>query len=130
MPHSYIKFDSPISNAATTGRMKGLLQKIVSGIVSIFIPKANPDYDGLIDNVAQWLLEINEDDKTPNREIGIDEYGQALLIMPWRDNYGYWSDTGITVDYFKEHFKAVEIYKVDFDNKWDAFVKRNAGLPT
>lgn len=126
MPYSYIKFYSPTSTTATTGRTEGLLQKIIVGIVSVFIPKANPDYDGFIDNVAEWLLEINEDDKRVNREIGMDQHGQTLLIMPWGNNYGYWSDTDMTFDHFKEHFKAKAIDKAYFDDKWNDFVKQNA----
>jgi hypothetical protein len=94
--------------------------------VSIFISKANPDYDPLIDNVAIWLLEIDNDDKRPNREIGIDKNGKPILIMPWRDNYGYWCDNEITYDYFKENFKAVDIDKIDFNTQWDTFVKQNS----
>jgi len=127
MGHSYIKFSSPTSNTvATTTPTKRILKKLIVSVVTTFVPKANPDYDVLIDTVHEWLLEINIEDKKPNREIGIDKYGQTLLIMPWRNNYGYWSDNNITYDYFKEAFKAVDIEKVEFEIKWDAFIKQES----
>ncbi len=90
-----------------------------------FIPKANPDYDSLIDDVAEWQLEIDPGNNLPTREIGKDMNGEIILIMPWRDNYGYWTDNTITLDYFKEHFMATPIDKADFDYNWDLFAKNN-----
>ena len=48
------------------------------------------------------------------------------MIMPWRDNYGYWSDNEISLDYFKEHFKAIDINKLTFESKWDEFISQNS----
>ncbi|MBL7922080.1 MAG: hypothetical protein JNJ40_17325 [Bacteroidia bacterium] len=61
----------------------------------------------------------------PTREIGKDINGKIILIMPWRDNYGYWTDNNITIDYFKDHFKATNIDKSEFEMNWDAFAKNN-----
>ena len=123
----YIKFDSPLSsNIIKVSRTKTTVWNLISNVLSVFIPKANPDYDPLIDNVSQWLLEINAKDGIPNREIGLNENRQTIMIMPLRGNYGYWSDNNITLEYFKEHFKVVDISKNEFDSRWNAFVKENA----
>lgn len=125
--YTYIKFDIPASeNTKTISKTNGILQKLIVGALSSFIPKANPDYDSLIGKVSEWLLEINADDNKPNREIGIDKGGQTIMILPWRDNYGYWSDNEITLDYFKEHFKAININKLTFETIWDAFIIQNS----
>jgi len=47
------------------------------------------------------------------------------MIMPWKDNYGYWTDNNITLDYFKEQFQAVSIDKVEFEKLWDRFMEVN-----
>ena len=86
---------------------------------------ANRDFDKVIDNVAEWVLEINNDDNKPNREIGIDKDGQTILIMPLLGNYGYWTDNDIT-DYFKKYFKAVDIDRNDFETRWNAFIQQNS----
>jgi len=126
MEYLYIKCKEPAAiRPASANKTNSLVKKWIDGLVSSFVPKANPDYDGLIDDVAEWLLEINVDDHKPCREIGIDQYGQTLMIMPWKDNYGYWTDNNITLDYFKEQFQAVSIDKVEFEKLWDRFMEVN-----
>jgi hypothetical protein len=119
----YIKFtDTPaIPEAKKKNRWR---IKLVTTIL-FFIPKANPEYDDLIDDVAEWQLEIDPTDNIPVREIGKDLNGNTILIMPWRDNYGYWTDNKITLDYFKDHFKATSIDKTEFDKYWEAFATNN-----
>lgn len=127
MTYSYIKFaDKTLANKKQKGKAKAIIEKTVNLIASTFISKANPDFDSLINNVTEWLLEINNDDKLPNREIGIDKYGQVLFIMPWHNNYGYWTDNQIGLDYFKSHFKAVTIDIYEFENKWNEFINNNS----
>jgi len=89
-----------------------------------FIPQANPDFDNRIYDVAEWQLEIDPSNSLPNREIGKDVTGKIILIMPWRENYGYWTDNSITIDYFVDHFKAIGIDKSEFDNNWDSFANK------
>ncbi|MEP7317721.1 MAG: hypothetical protein ABI921_03245 [Panacibacter sp.] len=126
MEHFYIKFNTPTSDhMGTISKATNIFRKLIDSVASTFIPKANPDFDPLIDNVFEWLLEINVDDKKPNREIGIDQQGQTVMIMPWRSNYGYWSDNEITWDYFIEHFKAVDIQKAKFEIRWNDFIEQS-----
>lgn len=96
--------------------------KILSTIL-FFIPRANPEYEDLLDNVGEWQLEIDPTDNLPIREIGVDMNGKTIFIMPWRNNYGFWTDNNITLEYFKNHFKAERMNKVEFDQNWDNFAK-------
>jgi len=119
----YIKFtDTPSKPEA---KKKSRWRSKLAATILFFIPKANPDYDDLIDDIVEWQLEIDPADNLPAREIGKDINGNTILIMPWRDNYGYWTDNNITLDYFKEHFKATNIDKADFEKNWDSFTKNN-----
>lgn len=93
-----------------------------------FIPKANPDFENLIDDVSEWQLEIDGETGLPDREIGLDVNGQVILIMPWRENYGFWTDNNITVDYFKEHFKVTEITSEEFENNCRFFETNHNSL--
>jgi len=115
----YIKFaGGPLAPEA---KKKNLWRKRIVKTLLFFIPKGNPDFDTLIDDVAEWQLEIDSIDHLPNREIGIDIKGQVIFVMPWLDNYGYWTDNEIKLDYFKAHFKAFEIEKAEFDKNWAVF---------
>lgn len=78
-----------------------------------------------MDEVSEWYLEIDPDDKLPTREIGINKAGGTLFVTPWRDNLGLWTDEEITLDYFKDHFKAVSIDESEFTNRWDIFTENN-----
>lgn len=99
--------------------------KIIKTIL-FFIPKGNSDFDDLIGDVAEWQLEIDPNSKLPSRELGKDINGKIILIMPWLENYGYWTDNEITLDYFKEHFKANSIDKSEFNENWNTFSTSNS----
>ncbi len=119
----YIKF----INTPSTPEDKKKHRRISKIIYTIlfFIPKANPEYERFLDDVSEWLLEIDPVDNLPIREIAKDASGKILFIMPWRNNYGYWTDNNIELDYFKDHFKAISIDKMEFDKNWDTFAKIN-----
>ena len=119
----YIKFK--FTPSTPEAKKKNNRTTKILGAILFFIPKGNPEYDEIIGDVAEWQLEIDTSDNLPNREIGKDINGKIILIMPWRDNYGYWTDNNITIDYFKEHFKATNMDKLEFDKNWDAFAKNN-----
>lgn len=119
----YIKFnDTPSTPEAK--KKNNRLAKIIKTVL-FFIPEGNPGYSEIICDVAEWQLEIDSTDNLPTREIGKDMNGKIILIMPWHDNYGYWTDNDITLDYFKDHFNATNIDKSEFDKNWDAFANNN-----
>ena len=83
------------------------------------IPTANPDYENEFDNVVTWLVEIDEESGTPEREIGLDKNSNIILKMPYKNNYGYWIDNNLVFDDFIRLFNAKEIDKIAFEKKWN-----------
>lgn len=92
----------------------------VGKILSYFIPKANPDFDRLIDDVETWLIELNEEG-IPEREIGFNSNGVPIMKMPWNKNYGYWTDNNLTADDFENLFEVKETNQVYFENYWNNY---------
>lgn len=93
------------------------------GILTTIIPKANPDFEDKIDEVEYWLVECDNETGIPEREIGLDKEGRVILKMPFKDNYGYWTDNNLLLNDFKEHFMASEVSKEIFEWKWKMFDK-------
>lgn len=114
--HTYIKFVDD-STGGKSNKIDRLKIKLISTIL-FFIPKTNLDYDGKIDDVLEWQLEIEEESKLPIREIGIERHGKVIMIMPWQRNYGYWTDNSMTLELFISRFKATPISKDEFEGNW------------
>lgn len=119
---AYIRFFCKPSTSAE--KHKSQRWRKIINLILFFIPKANPEYDELIEDVTEWQLEIDPIDKLPKREIGKDINGNVILILPWRNNYGFWTDEDITIDYFRDHFKAENIDKNTFDKNWNSFSEK------
>ena len=116
----YIKFkDSKSESVAESSRFENAVVKILSTI----LPKANPDFDKLIDQVDYWLIEYNRTENKPWREIGFDKNDHSIVAMPFGKNYGYLTDNQLTLDDF-EVFGVTEIAKEEFENEWIEFEKR------
>lgn len=116
----YIKFKIPktISENKKEGVFEKYFFNIVSYIFRKITPKANPDFENQIDNVEYWLLECGKENGIPEREIGIKKNGIAIVKMPFKDNYGYWTDNNLKLNDFIEKFKATEIEKKEFEFNW------------
>jgi hypothetical protein len=123
MNSTYIKFSNPATRL--TSRKKNWWGTITEALLISFIPQANPDFEKKIENVEQWLIEFENGNQYPNREIGLDILQQPIMIMPWRNNYGYWTDNNLLIKDFKSHFNIVEITKEEFENHWDQFEQEN-----
>ncbi|WP_234111808.1 hypothetical protein [Chryseobacterium sp. R2A-55] len=125
MTTTYIQFDAPKNDKQTVkeGLIKSSLKKALKGILTTFIPKVNPDFDEKIDEVKYWLVECDYESGIPEREIGLDKEGRVILKMPYKDNYGYWTDNNLLLNDFKEHFVVSEISKDSFEQSWDLFDK-------
>lgn len=125
MKTTYIQFDAPKSDnqAAKDGLIKRSLKKVLVGILTKVIPKANPDFDDKIDEVQYWLVECDNETGIPEREIGLDKEGRVIIKMPYKDNYGYWTDNDLLLNDFKEHFVVFEISKDSFEQNWELFDK-------
>ncbi|MFI0428505.1 hypothetical protein [Mariniflexile sp. HMF6888] len=65
------------------------------------------------------------DDETgiPEREIGMDKDGRIIVKMPFKNNYGYWTDNNLLLADFKGHFETIEISRDSFENHWSLFGK-------
>ncbi len=87
-------------------------------LLSLIIPKANPDFDDKIHKVSDWLLEFKNEKSTPNRELGLDVTGNIIVKMPYKKNYGYWTDNSLTYNDFKKNFNYKNIDKNIFEKYW------------
>lgn len=61
-----------------------------------FVPFANPDTEPLFPRVKKWFLEL-DDSGVPIREVGVDEEGRVLFRMPDERNYGFWTDSAVSL---------------------------------
>jgi hypothetical protein len=86
-------------------------------LTELIIPLANPEYDKLIEFVNVWLIEFDEDGDAI-REIGIDENENVILKMPYKENYGYWTDNELKYSDFEQRFKNENITGEWFENMW------------
>jgi hypothetical protein len=124
MEHLYIQFKAPgFSPDNTTGKRWNSVGIRIIRMLLFFIPRANPDFEKRMDYVAEWLLEIDTDDNSVVREIGLDKFGRVIMILPLRKNYGFWLDTDMGLDDFIKNFDAVYTDKSAFESKWDEFIK-------
>ena len=105
-------------------KRSSFFQTILSKFLLTVIPKANPDFENQIQNINIWLIEFDEDG-IPEREIGLDKDGKTVMIMPWKDNYGYWTDNNFNLQDFENGFNCSEIEKDYFENEWIAFEQNN-----
>ena len=97
----------------------GTFEKVFIGIMKFIFPKANPDFDDKIDAVFIWMLEFEDEEDFPNREIGIDSNNNIILKMPFKKNYGYWTDNNLKYNDFVNSFNAEIIDKSEFETKWN-----------
>ncbi len=92
--------------------------KLLISVLSFFIPKANPDFEQLYEDVHQWYLEYDELNKETCREIGIDSYNRVIVKAPYSNNYGYWADNNMTIEKYSSYFDIEYISKEDFESMW------------
>jgi len=116
----YFKFEISIAENITShdGLLKSGLKVIVMKSLEWIIPKANPDYDNKINLVRWWLLEIDPETGLPLREIGLDSHAEPILKMPFKNNYGYWTDNELVLKDFIERFGAEKVDKSYFESHW------------
>ena len=130
MGHIYIKFktdDIVAGSQQGTGKsrfMRSIEDTLINVAFSI-IPKANPDFDGKIQHVRQWILEVDDEEGTTDREIGLDENGTVIMIMPWRKNYGFWTDSNVGLDELAKSHEMQFVDEQEFQTLWSEFDTRN-----
>ena len=123
MKTTYIQFDAPNyeNQTSTDELLKSTFKKLIVGILTTVIPKANPDFEDKIKDVKYWLVELDIKTGIPQREIGLDKTGQIILKMPFNDNCGFWTDNNLLLDDFKKSFQVSEISKTSFEEQWELF---------
>lgn len=119
MSNTYIKIKCAATKAHKTP--DGIGKKLAKVDFTEEVPQANPDFHKTIGEVAFWLIEFENDSYFPNREIGLDAREQPLMIMPWRKNYGYWTDNNLVIKDFRRNFETVDISKEEFEQQWKLF---------
>lgn len=122
---TYIQFKVPKNEHTyeSDGAVKRNIKKAITGILSSIIPKGNPDFENKIELVETWIVEFENETEIPEREIGMDKDGQIIVKMPFKNNYGYWTDNNLLLPDFKEHFETTEINQDSFENYWSLFEK-------
>jgi hypothetical protein len=119
MDNVYIQFEDPSTFPnERRNTLVNVIQKIILRLVALIIPKANPDFEDTIDKVKFWLVECNATTGVPEREIGLDDHGKVIMKTPDDDNFGYWTDSNMVLETFKEHFSVTEINKSIFEAQW------------
>ena len=99
----YIKVKE--DNSLSGKEVRNVFWRMIAFILKLFVPAANPDFDKKMGLVANWLLEFESDDATPDREIGLDADGHVILKMPFGRNFGYWVDNNVTYLDFVQSFE-------------------------
>jgi hypothetical protein len=125
----YIRFDDPKSDIELPSEslFTKAIKNVIVKILTTIIPKANPDFEDLLDNVDYWKIEFNKEENWTKREIGFDKKGNSIVAMPLGKNYGFWSDNHLTLDDY-EHFNPTIITSEEFDNDWTEFEKKNENI--
>jgi hypothetical protein len=114
----YIQFSIPDNKAKAENWLKSAAKRMAVTLLSSIVPKANPDFDNKIDAVKYWMVECDTTTGIPQREIGLDEENNVILKMPFRNNYGYWTDNHLLLEDFNKHFDACAISSDLFEKKW------------
>ena len=68
-------------------------------------------------------MEIDSDG-VPQREVGFDEAGRAIVAGPFGKNYGFWTDSAMR---FEEAGNKV-VANEEFDPAWSAFETSHAEI--
>ena len=121
MKNTYLKIELAES---IESEKSNLFDTLIEKFLSKIIPNANPDFDNQIPTTNIWLIEFDEGG-IPEREIGLDKDGKVVMIMPWKDNYGYWTDNNFNLKDFMNGFKYCKIENEYFEHRWNYFAENN-----
>ncbi|WP_158546113.1 hypothetical protein [Adhaeribacter pallidiroseus] len=120
----YLKFNAPASqsNQIIARPVKTLVWNALIKVLTTILPKANPDFEELIEKVAFWKIEFIKEESAVYREIKFNRNGKAIVAMPLDENYCYFTDNSLLLlDYQK--FKSTLIEAKEFEQDWWEFIK-------
>ena len=119
MSNTYLRF--PILKSDYNKTPEAISERLVKEVFNEQAPISNPDFTNILSQVAFWLIEFEDDSYYPNREIGLDANETPIVIMPWKRNYGYWTDSNVVIKDIMSNFAAQEIPKEQFIKNWKLF---------
>jgi hypothetical protein len=70
----------------------GFHWRVLVWVAKRVLPRANLDYDVHFDQIAYWLVEVNDQGQA-EREIGFSAQQEPLMFAPTDRNYGMWTDS-------------------------------------
>lgn len=114
----YIQFEEPPIGTKIGGGKRSI-KKVITRLIAMVIPIANPTFDDKIDDVKSWLVECDRRTGIAQREIGLNSKGAVIMKMPYGRNCGYWTDNSLLLDDFKQYFYVSEITMEYFDQHWE-----------
>jgi hypothetical protein len=112
----YFKFKEPVKVEKSAG--DNYFYFVLDKILASFVPKSNPDFGTKYDSVSLWYIEYDNQNDYTNREIGLNENDEIIIIGPYNDNLGFWTDEDLTLQDYQK-FNPANISKSDFDALWD-----------
>lgn len=115
----YLAFNHPNQHDAVNENTSGLEDFIVK-VLEALIPVGNPDFEEQLNKVERWVVEFDKEEEDTLREIGYDSKGNVSVVLPYKDNLGYWSNNNLTLE---EYYKidAKEVSAEEFQKDWDSF---------
>lgn len=115
----YLKFAAPKkADVPESGHLQRMIENAIEKVISSIIPKANPDFDHLINKVKYWKIEFDVNNGVTIREIGYCADEKPIVAMPKGENYGFWTDNSLTLQDY-ESFDSVIVSADDFERDWE-----------
>ena len=109
-------------------RFSKTIKYSLKNVLTAIIPKSNPDFDDKIQDVQQWILEVDDEEGTPQREIALDGQGNVVMIMPWKNNHGFFTDSNVRVEELAKSYEIDFVDKDYFEHLWTSFDTTNRML--
>ncbi|MEM1043267.1 MAG: hypothetical protein AAGI91_11640 [Bacteroidota bacterium] len=104
--------------------------RLVERFLARLLPAGSPDFSARdYERVQRWWIELDPKHHRPEREIGLDDQGQPVVVGPLGDNLGFWTDSDMQFDPAAHD----RISKNDFETMWTQAVQqivRDKGLVT
>ncbi len=119
MSNTYISFE--FVKTDFNKKPENISKRFIKTDVDVTAPVSNPDFINKFSDVVRWFIEFEDDSYFPNREIGFNILGEPIIILPWKANYGYWTDSNVILKDLNFHFKVTQISKSEFTDKWNDF---------
>jgi len=85
------------THLATDWRAPSAAQAWAERLLTLLLPRANPDYADQYTRIRVWWLEVDEAG-APLRELGLDAAGEPVVGGPIGDNAGFWAESAMVFD--------------------------------